>query len=584
MDDTTRAAKAALCFSGTPDQHTELGEFGEFALADAVGIMLAHSLRVAMKTGDELHLRKGPRLTPDDVALLQEAGIRHVMGARLAPDSIEENTAAERVAKHLAGTNTVTRPPHGGRGNLHSTCTGILIIDAPRIIEANRLDESIAIGTLPPWSLVRTGQVIATVKIIPCAVPHALLETCCARLTPAPLHIAKLQPRRAALIVTELPGLREKSLASTIAVTRQRLESLGSRLALELRCHHTTTAIESALHQARAAGCDLILISGAAGTKDRRDLVPQAIIAVDGQIERFGTPVEPGNMLLLARLNHCPVLVLPGCARSRRLNGLDWVLQRLLANLPLGPDEFAAMGIGGLIRHSPGIYPEPASDTDEPDNEPVRPAPRPAPSSPHVAILVMAAGRSQRMGRQKLLQPFEGIPLIQRAVQAACAARAPTVQVVLGSHADEIRPLIDATRATYTLNPDYTHGMASSLCHGLCALPQEVDAVLIMLADMPRINAHHLDQMIGFYEQHAQTAPIVVPVHAGRRGNPVLWPRRLFHEIMQLNGDQGARSLLERHADEVLSLDVDDPAIFLDIDTPHDLLDQVRSLDHAEKS
>lgn len=582
MNDTTRAAKAALCFSGTPDKRTESTEFGEFSPADAVGIMLAHSLRVALKTGDELRLRKGHRLTLDDVTLLQEAGIRHVIGAHLAPDSVEENTAAERIAQHLAGTHTVTRPPHAGRGNLHADCTGILVIDAPRVIEANRLDESIAIGTLPPWSLVRTGQVIATVKIIPCGVPHALLEACCAKLTPAPLHIAKLQPRRAALIVTELPGLREKSLASTIAVTRQRLESLGSRLALELRCHHSTTAIKSALHQARAAGCDLILISGAAGTKDRRDLVPQAIIATGGQIERFGTPVEPGNMLLLARLNHCPVLVLPGCARSRRLNGLDWVLQRLLANLPLGPDEFAAMGIGGLIRHSPGIYPEPASDTDEPDNEPVRPAPRPtpppAPTSPHVAILVMAAGRSQRMGRQKLLEPFEGIPLIQRAVQAACAARAPTVQVVLGSHADEMWPIIDATRATYTLNPDYAHGMASSLCHGVATLPQEVDAVLIMLADMPHINAQHLDQMIGFYEQHAQTAPIIVPVHAGRRGNPVLWPRRLFQKIMQLNGDQGARHLLEHHADEVLSLDVDDPTIFLDIDTPQDLLD------HAEKN
>lgn len=612
MSDTTRAAEAALCFS---EPFGDFGTFAEFAIDEAAGIMLAHSLRIPIpipisapapwtantdsdhrsdrRNPHEFRLRKGHTLTPADIAQLKILGIRHVMGARLATQSVAENDAASSVVHWLSGTNTSVRAPYGGRCNLHAAQTGLLVIDTTPIIHANRLDERIAIGTLPPWSLVHKGQVVATVKIITCGVPRSLLEACRNIFVAPPLRIAELHPRRAALISTELPGTNEKAQKATIAVTRQRLEALGSRLALELHCAHTQSALEITLRQAHAAGCDLILISGAAGTKDRRDLVPQAIVSVGGEIERFGTPVEPGNMLLLARIQHIPVLILPGCARSRRLNGLDWVLQRLLAHLPLEADEFAAMGIGGLIRHSPGLHPEPLTPS-ETGYEHAKPAVVPSPSDtspirpPHIAILVLAAGRSQRMGRQKLLEPFDGVPMVQRAVFSACSAcsassansnsalqatRNPTVTVVLGSDAEKIMPLIASTRATCVLNPDYSDGLSTSLRRGIAALPPEADAVLVMLADMPHINAHHLDAIIAFYEQHAHEAPIVVPVHAGQRGNPILWSRRFFDDMMQLDGDQGARGLLERYAQFVRPVEIDDPAIFFDIDTPQDLLD-----------
>ncbi len=342
-------------------------EFSDFPVPESVGIMLAHSLTTA--TG---RYRKGQVLSARDVADLQAAGVVRVSGARLGPEDVAENPAAQSVAEFLCGKNLSLRQARGGRCNLHAEVAGVLTVDAERIIAANLVNESIAIGTLPPWSVTRPGQVVATVKIIPCGVRRDLLAACRQRLeasgTP-PLNVAPWRPYRAGLIVTTLPGQRAKSSPPIRLAMQQRLAVLGSTLVFEASCAHATTQIAAALLRAKSQGCELILISGAAGTKDRRDTVPGGVTAAGGRIERFGLPVEPGNMLLMAWLDEVPVLVLPGCARSQRLNGVDWVLQRLHAGLPPGEREWAAMGVGGLIRSSPGPFPDwPRGEGDHSDH------------------------------------------------------------------------------------------------------------------------------------------------------------------------------------------------------------------------
>ena len=165
------------------------------------------------------------------------------------------------------------------------------------------------------------------------------------------MSLLPFQARRAALIVTGLPGEPARNYAAAVTSSRRRLDELGSHLGLVQRCAHRGAAVTAALLEARAAGCDLLLIAGSTVPKDRADTVPAAIVAAGGEILHFGMPVEPGNMLLLARLGEVPVIILPGCARSRRTNGLDWVLQRMLAGLPMGRAEIMAMGVGLSLIH-----------------------------------------------------------------------------------------------------------------------------------------------------------------------------------------------------------------------------------------
>ena len=532
--------------------------FGEFRCEEAEGVTLAHTLNLGERT-----LRKGRVLSGPDIALLTQAGIACVTGARMEDGDLDENAGAAAIAALLVGPNCDTRAPYTGRCNVHASTRGVVLVDTARIDALNLLDEAVAVGTLPQHALARRGQVIATVKIIPFAVTRELVERCRAAAAGGPLlRVAELRACRAALVMSELPGMKENVFRGTVTATRNRLEGLGSRLALVLRCPHERSAIVAQLKQALAAGCDMLLVAGATVTKDRLDVVPAAIVAAGGEIEHFGMPVEPGNMLLLAAVDGVPVINLPGCARSRRTNGLDWALQRLLAGLPLTRAEIMRMGVGGLIR-SP-LEPE---DEEEGEEESVAAVPA---GTPNVAALVLAAGRSSRMGAaNKLLAEFEGVPMALRAVNAALASRAASVTVVVGHEAAKVEALLAGRKFNFVRNADFAQGMSTSLRAGLAALPPEAEAVVVLLADMPRITAAHIDQLIDAFD--AQQPSIVVPQRNGRRGNPILWPREFFPRMQMVSGDQGARGLLEANPQRIRAVAMDDDAIHGDVDTPQDL-------------
>jgi molybdenum cofactor cytidylyltransferase len=188
-----------------------------------------------------------------------------------------------------------------------------------------------------------------------------------------------------------------------------------------------------------------------------------------------------------------------------------------------------------------------------------------------VAAIVLAAGRSTRMGAEnKLLADVGGKPMLAHAVAAALASRASPVLVVTGHRSAEVAAALGGGAVTLIENPRYADGLSTSLKAGIAALPPDCDGALVLLGDMPRITAVHLDRLIAAFAAKKREA-IVVPIHEGRRGNPVLWPRACFAEMLGLEGDAGARRLLAVHADHVREVDLATDAIFADVDTPEEL-------------
>jgi len=188
----------------------------------------------------------------------------------------------------------------------------------------------------------------------------------------------------------------------------------------------------------------------------------------------------------------------------------------------------------------------------------------------NVACIILAAGRSTRMGANKLIADVEGKPMVRRVAEAALASRAHPVLTVTGHQAAEVRTALAGLEIIFVDNPDYADGLSTSLKAGIRALPPGVEGVLVALGDMPRIIAAHLDQLTAAFAKSEGSA-IVVPTHVGKRGNPVLWPRAAFAEMLQLDGDAGARRLLAAHAGRVREVDLGTDAIFLDVDTPEAL-------------
>ena len=533
--------------------------FGEVPVGDAEGAILVHSMRLGDKA-----FKKGRVLSREDIALLAEAGPPFITVARLDPGDIAENEAARHIAEAAAGPGVRLAPPFTGRANLHATVKGVLVFDRDRLDRLNLVDEATTLGTLPPYAVVAPDDMVATVKIIPFAAPAAAVATCAAiAVEGGPLlSVAAFRPHDVALIQTRLPGLKETILDKTRQVTETRLAALGCRLVHEARCGHATAELAPLVRAALSHGADMVFVHGASAIADRRDVIPAAIVAAGGRIEHFGMPVDPGNLLLLGRVGGKVVLGLPGCARSPKENGFDWVLQRLVAGLEVGPAEIMRMGAGGLLAETPmrglpraDAKPEPAAKQEA------------RPAGPKIAVLLLAAGRSTRMGGpNKLLAEVDGRPMVARVAQRLLAARARPIVAVLGSDADAVDAALGRLPVERVRNPDFAQGLSTSLKRGLAALPPDTDGVIVCLGDMPLVSGRHLDRLAAAFNPLEGRA-IVVPTRRGKRGNPVLWAKQFFPAMAETAGDVGARHLIGEHADLVAEVEMEDDGVLLDIDT-----------------
>lgn len=529
--------------------------FADLPLAECDGAILAHSQRV----GADM-FRKGRILTAADIATLRAAGHTHVTVARLEADDVAENAAARHLAEALAGTDPhlTLDPAFAGRVNIHAAVAGVLALDAAAIDALNALDEAVTLATLPPFAAMVPGQMAATIKIIPYAVPHALLDRALARIRAASRPLLRLhpyRPKRIALIQTELPGLKSSVMEKTERVTGERLAAMGQAAPHATRCAHNSDALAAAIADARAAQAEMILIIGASAISDRRDVIPDSITRQGGTVDHFGMPVDPGNLLLLAHIDAIPVLGLPGCARSIKLNGCDWVLQRLLAGLEVGSAEIRALGVGGLLAEIPS-----------------RPLPRearpPGAAAPKIAAIVLAAGRSSRMGRNKLLLDLGGKPIVAHVLDTVAKAGFAEIVVVTGHQAGKVKAaLVQHGDIRIVEARDHAAGMAASLKTGLKALSPEIDAAMVILGDMPQVSGDLLRRLIAAY-QPLEGRAIVLPVADGKRGNPVLFDRRFFADMAQVDGDVGARHIIGGNSELVAEVPAEAAEIFVDVDTP----------------
>lgn len=417
-------------------------QFGEVRIDEAEGLILAHSLRL-----DQQMLKKGRVLSATDIATLKQAGMNFVTGARLEDGDLDENQAAQAVADALAGPGVQSNGAFAGRCNLFATQGGVVVIDRDRLDRLNLVDEAVTVATVPPYVIARPRQMIATIKIIPFGVNRHTVDACAAYASTGGslVSVQPIKPLKAALILTTLPGIRDKTLTAAANVTRARVEALGGEISAEHRCAHDIGSLERTLTKALAGGVNMVLIIGASATVDRRDVAPSALHKAGGIIDHFGMPVDPGNLLLLGHVGAVPVVTLPGCARSPKPNGLDWVLARLAADVPIKPKDIMRMGAGGLLKdlggHASGAA-WPAITTPN--------------VVPHAAAIVLAGDGD---GAQ--------------AVETALAAGLEPLVVVASSASDaaeENLPPCDIRLLREDDNP---------FAAGLAALPEDVDAALV---------------------------------------------------------------------------------------------------------
>ena len=319
-------------------------KFGPVAPQEAIGATAVHTIRQGT-----LVLKKGTLIGPVEAAALDAGGIKDIVVARLEPDDVSEDVAAAEIAAAITGEGVHVDRAFTGRANLFAETAGVLVVDKDAVDRLNRVDEAITVATLPAYKPVVPGEMIATVKIIPFAVAKAARDLALAAAPQPLVRVAPYRIRKVGVVSTVLPGLSSKVIEKTLKITNERLAPAGAAIVAERRVPHERAPLARALKEVLASGAELAIIFGASAIADRRDVIPAALEAVGGRIEHFGMPVDPGNLLLIGTAGEHPVLGAPGCARSPKENGFDWVLMRLLAGLSVPREDITGMGVGGLL-------------------------------------------------------------------------------------------------------------------------------------------------------------------------------------------------------------------------------------------
>nr|WP_255616620.1 molybdopterin-binding protein [Microvirga puerhi] len=306
--------------------------------------MAAHSVR-----SGETVVRKGTLISSEIALRLKRAGVEFIIAARFESGDIAENEAALRLAQALAGANIVVEAPFTGRSNLHAEVPGVLLIDGEAVNHLNAVDEAMTVATLPAYKPVVAGEMVGTVKIIPYAIPEILLQKGIAEAGIGALRVAPYVRRSVGVVSTILPGLKPSVIGKTLAALARRLEPAGATIVFDRRAPHEAAALAQQLADQGHSDAQLVVIFGASAIADRRDVIPSAIEMAGGRVEHFGMPVDPGNLLLIGSIADKPVIGAPGCARSPKENGFDWILHRLLAGIPVTRADIMSLGVGGLL-------------------------------------------------------------------------------------------------------------------------------------------------------------------------------------------------------------------------------------------
>jgi molybdopterin biosynthesis enzyme len=320
--------------------------FGPLPLEEARGKILAHN--ISDPSGRRV-LRKGHPVDEDAVRTLRELGFPAVYVAELDTSDVPEDQAATRLAAVVVGPGVTASSAHTGRVNLTARALGVLQVRTETLLELNQID-GFTVATLATNSLVRPGERVATIKIIPYAVPWEAVARAEAMNGAGPVvAIREIEPRNVGIVLVGSPGAWPALRDGLGEAIRRRAEALGC-VVLSVACAPLDDEeLAKTLREQVSRGASLMVVAGETAIMDLDDVIPRGVRKAGGRVEHLGLAMDPGHLLLLAYLDDVPTVGAPGCVRGPSQDGFDVVLARLLSGERLTRGDLRALGHGGLL-------------------------------------------------------------------------------------------------------------------------------------------------------------------------------------------------------------------------------------------
>ncbi len=328
--------------------------FGEIKTESSLNGILASSI-VLHENKDIIKVKKGTIINENLINLLLKNDIKLVTCAKLDKDDVEENKAVYEISKNILNneqSNFTIKDPRQGRCNIISNINGLLVFDHEQLFLINSVTDEIGVASLKPYSYVKKNQVIASIKAIPFAINKEVLKQII-KVSNKCFKVLPFLKKNVHLIQSHNQNTLEKVLEKTVVTTKKRLLNCGIASIIEKKCNHEIKSLSLKIHESINENADLILVFGASAICDKNDVVPKSLKKNNGKILRLGMPVEPGNLVLLGEIRNRNKIIsfigMPGCARSPKENGVDWILWRIFCGLGISNNDINYMGNGGLL-------------------------------------------------------------------------------------------------------------------------------------------------------------------------------------------------------------------------------------------
>lgn len=316
---------------------------------DAVGQALCHDLTAILDTGFKgVRFQRGHVVAPEDLPVLLDMGKRHVFVWEPEADEVHEEDAAAALTEAFQGPNLTLSGPSEGKLTLSAAMDGLFRLDRAGLRLVNAVEDYTA-ACLPQNTPVRAGHRVASWRIIPLVTKRERMERAAAAAAAhAPVFsVLPYLPLKCAVIITGSEVYEGRIPDRFEPVLREKLAAFGGAVLGVRKCPDDSAALLAAIHDFLARGAGLILLTGGMSV-DPDDVTPTAILASGAELIARGMPMQPGNMLTLARLGEAWLVGVPGASLHARATSLDVFLPRIFAGLPILPGETAGYGEGGL--------------------------------------------------------------------------------------------------------------------------------------------------------------------------------------------------------------------------------------------
>lgn len=535
-------------------------KYQEYNINQAKGIRLFEAVRL-----DGMVLEKGHVLNDEDIIQLKLSGIKKIFGAAMGDNDLDVMTALGILSAKLCGSNTAFAIGTDGVSRIVADKDGIMVAADDRIAKFNRLSPELILNVIPPYSEVKSGEVIAELELTVPVIAAAQVDEIVFSLSGnVPLlQLAALEEQKATLLYTKFYNDKTETAHFTRVVTKLVKEFKGINLlfSAEHQAPHEIEKVADVLEIALKGDSRVIFIIPGQRNGHREDVVAAAVRSVADEIVSFSIPQVGVSDLLIATKRDKRIIVLP--FNYDRVDGslINHYIKLSLLNDKITLSDFS---------HPQNVLiPRGQMFNQEDNGELIRSSGKNKPGDANVAVVVLAAGASRRAGRNKLLYEVDGEPLFLKAVRAAVRSQASPVFVITGDHASDFEEALENIDVNIVYNPAYRSGIKTSINLGLKSVPNFCDGVILLPADMPNITPEFINKMIKSFDKKAEKQVVTASLD-GVKSNPVLWSKSLYEVADLVPENAELRPVLIEHSDYAKSVK-GDKNLLLDVNYPNDL-------------